>query len=77
MVLAPFRALDVAAHLSLTTPLHIAAEMGFEGCLLTLLRNGARVNSQDSSGDTALHKAARHGHIGCMKMLLEAGACTE
>lgn len=77
MVLASFRALDVAAHLSLTTPLHIAAEMGFDDCLLILIRNGARINFQDSSGDTALHKAARHGHIGCMKMLLEAGACTE
>ncbi|CDI98595.1 ankyrin repeat domain containing protein 10 [Echinococcus multilocularis] len=77
MILAPFRALDVAAHLSLTTPLHIAAEMGFEDCLLVLIRNGARINFQDSSGDTPLHKAARHGHISCMKMLLEAGACAD
>ena len=67
----------MSAQLSLKTPLHLAAEMGYEECLNILVGNGARVNTQDSSGDTPLHIAAKHGHIGCMKILLEAGACTE
>lgn len=70
-------AIDVAAQRSLLTPLHVAAEMGFEDSVILLIKSGACVNTQDSTGDTALHKAARQGYVGCMKILLEAGACTE
>ncbi|KAL9035569.1 MAG: hypothetical protein Q9180_004794, partial [Flavoplaca navasiana] len=53
------------------TPLHNAAEKGYEDVALLLLRWRADVNATTSSGMTALHWSARNGHIDVVKLLLQ------
>lgn len=49
-----------------------AAMYGHLEILQELIRNGARVDSQDSVGGTALMKAAARGHAKCVTALLDA-----
>lgn len=60
-----------------TTPLHIACSYGAEKSVETLIRCGASVNAQDSSGDTPLHKAARNSFYQIYRYLLSCGASDE
>ncbi|KAL8667458.1 MAG: hypothetical protein Q9202_000674 [Teloschistes flavicans] len=53
------------------TPLHNAAEKGYEDVASLLLEWGANVNTTTSSGMTALHWCARNGHINIVKLLLK------
>lgn len=53
------------------TPLHNAAEKGYEDVTSLLLRWKADVNTATSSGMTALHWSARNGHIGIVRLLLQ------
>ncbi|KAL8734987.1 MAG: hypothetical protein Q9166_001112 [cf. Caloplaca sp. 2 TL-2023] len=53
------------------TPLHNAAEKGFEDVALLLLDWNANPNAITSSGMTALHWCARNGHINVVKILLQ------
>jgi ankyrin repeat protein len=58
------------------TPLHVAAEMGYEDIVAYLINEGADVSSLGhwSCGTTPLHLAARRGHLGVVRQLLEAEA---
>lgn len=58
------------------TPLHVAAEMGYEEIVAYLIDQGADVNSLGhwSCGTTPLHLAAKAGHEGVVRRLLSAGA---
>ncbi|KAL9596063.1 MAG: hypothetical protein Q9219_006049 [cf. Caloplaca sp. 3 TL-2023] len=53
------------------TPLHNAAEKGYEDVASLLLNWKADVNAATSSGMTALHWCARNGHINVVKLLLQ------
>lgn len=56
------------------TPLHLAAEKGFDIIVQKLLDHGASVFTRDEDGDQPLHLAARAGSWLCAKMLLGKGA---
>ncbi|QGA20373.1 hypothetical protein EYB26_008075 [Talaromyces marneffei] len=58
------------------TPLHCAAYRGNEAMVQLLLENGADINAQTNSGDTALHLATIKGHRKIMKVLLAKGTDT-
>lgn len=62
---------------NLTTPLHLACSYGAEQTVRTLIRCGANINAQDTSGDTALHKAARNNFFQIYRFLLCCGASDE
>lgn len=53
------------------TPLHNAAEKGYEDVASLLLDWKAKANATTSSGMTALHWCARNGHINIVKLLLQ------
>lgn len=53
------------------TPLHNAAEKGYEDVARILLRHNADVNARTSSRMTALHWCARNGHIDLVRLLLQ------
>ncbi|KAI4193008.1 MAG: hypothetical protein LQ348_002986 [Seirophora lacunosa] len=53
------------------TPLHNAAEKGYEDVAALLLEWNASPNATTSSGMTALHWCARNGHISIVKLLLQ------
>ena len=53
------------------TPLHNAAEKGYEDVAAILLRKGADVRARTSSQMTALHWCARNGHIKLVRLLLQ------
>lgn len=53
------------------TPLHNAAEKGYEDVAASLLEWKANVNTTTSSGMTALHWSARNGHINVVRLLLK------
>ena len=53
------------------TPLHNAAEKGYEDVAVVLLRKGADVRARTSSQMTALHWCARNGHINLVRLLLQ------
>ncbi|XP_066281640.1 transient receptor potential cation channel subfamily A member 1-like isoform X2 [Branchiostoma lanceolatum] len=52
------------------TPLHHAAQGGFDKNVRSLLAAGADRNSRNDNGETALNEAARHGRLNVMKTLL-------
>ncbi|GAA6235605.1 ankyrin-2-like isoform X1 [Lates japonicus] len=56
------------------TLLHVAAEHGHLSIIELLIREGARLDSQDNNGHTALHRAARGGHTEIVRALIKAGA---
>lgn len=53
------------------TPLHYAAEGGYEQIIKLLLDAGADINSQDDEGLTPLHKASENGHLSAVNTLLD------
>ncbi|KJE92355.1 hypothetical protein CAOG_009655 [Capsaspora owczarzaki ATCC 30864] len=62
---------------SLSTPLHVAASLGFAGHVTSLIRAGANLHVQNSSGTTPLHYGARQlgpRFFETTKALLSAGA---
>ncbi|KAH8744645.1 ankyrin repeat-containing domain protein, partial [Hyaloscypha finlandica] len=56
------------------TPLHWAAEKGYEKIMRLLIGRGADVNARDKAGRTPFTEAAEKGHIDIMRLLLENGA---
>lgn len=58
------------------TALHVAADLGYENCLLLILNSGkCDVNLQTTERkDSALHLAAENGFVSCVKYLIEKGA---
>jgi ankyrin repeat protein len=59
------------------TPLHVAAESGYEDVAQVLLAGGAVVDARDVHGDTPLHLAASKGQRGMAELLLAHGAAIE
>ena len=57
-----------------TSPLQMAAEMGFKEVVRLLIDSGANPNMADWHKNTPLHEAARVGHKDVIKMLLDGGA---
>jgi ankyrin repeat protein len=49
---------------------HVAARHGNHTTCVLLRRNGARVNSINSAGETPLHIAAKHGHEQVVPVLM-------
>ena len=57
------------------TPLHVAADYGFDKCLGLLLEHGAPVDLVCGTAcKTALHLAAEDGSVGCARLLHDHGA---
>ncbi|KAH8810072.1 ankyrin repeat-containing domain protein, partial [Hyaloscypha sp. PMI_1271] len=56
------------------TPLHVAAERGYEDAARTLLHAGADVSARYHDGRTPLHLAAEHGQVDVIELLLERDA---
>lgn len=56
------------------TPLHYAAEKGFEKVIEALLGSGVQVNVYDNDEQTPLHTAAKMGRVACVRILLDSGA---
>ena len=56
------------------TPLHVAAELGFEAVVDLLIKARAQVNVRDTDGCTPLYYAAWRGNIKCVEILIKAGA---
>ncbi|XP_052739095.1 rabankyrin-5 isoform X2 [Bicyclus anynana] len=59
---------------TLAPPLHLAAAVGNEVLLRSLLLAGARPNDRDAHKRTALHVAAGAGHAGIVSALASGGA---
>lgn len=59
------------------TPIHIAAQTGWDEGLLTLIENGCPLDDVDYRGYTALRNAAAHGRDRAVSILLDYGANTE
>ena len=53
------------------TALHLAALVGHEDSIYTLLKYGAGVSSRNLDGETPLLLAARNGHVSAVKALLK------
>jgi uncharacterized protein len=51
-----------------------AAADGASQRVLSLLRDGAKVDHKDDNGATALHHAAARGRLECVRILVEAGS---
>eukprot|EP00903_Cladosiphon_okamuranus_P006103 g6012.t2 len=58
----------------LSTPLHVAAELGYVGVCRRLLEEAIDLEARDVMDRTALHLAADKGHLEVVKALLEGGA---
>ena len=56
------------------TPLHWAADKGYNNFVKMFVSSGADVNAQSTYGYTALMEAALEGHDMCIKTLIESGA---
>ena len=54
------------------TPLHLAAERGYNLCIQALLKCGADVLLTNSLGQLALHTAIQNGHAQCVDLLIKA-----
>ena len=67
----------MAADANGSTPAHIAARQGHEGCLRVLHELGgdaaASLVAAAANGSTPAHVAARQGHAGCLRLLHELG----
>jgi ankyrin repeat protein len=57
-----------------TTPLMIAAQLGFTEGADMLMRSRARVDEPNNQGETPLIRAVQHRDLRMIKLLLEAGA---
>lgn len=57
--------------------LHLAAGEGHDNTIRVLVGLGAKLDSRNSSGDTALHETARYGHIAAVRALVQLGADPE
>ncbi|KAI1115417.1 ankyrin repeat-containing domain protein [Nemania sp. NC0429] len=57
-----------------SSALMLAAEGGFDDVVEFLLSCKARIDDQDSDGETALYRAVKHGHLSTYGLLLNAGA---
>ncbi|GHM58477.1 MAG: hypothetical protein sL5_06330 [Candidatus Mesenet longicola] len=53
------------------TPLHVAAQNGYERVVALLLQHGANVNATSKDGDTPLHLAVDKGHKHIIQLLLK------
>lgn len=56
------------------TGLQMAATFGIQHLVEDYLSRGAKIDAEDSRGNTALHKASQYGHVGVVEMLLASGA---
>ena len=57
------------------TPLHIAAERGYEGIVkLLVIQPGILIDRNNGEGETALFLALKNGNINIAKILLDRGA---
>eukprot|EP00931_Biecheleriopsis_adriatica_P115516 TRINITY_DN91301_c0_g1_i1.p1 TRINITY_DN91301_c0_g1~~TRINITY_DN91301_c0_g1_i1.p1 ORF type:complete len:473 (+),score=125.01 TRINITY_DN91301_c0_g1_i1:37-1455(+) len=56
------------------TPLHLAAAMGYDGCVGRLIEVAASLDRQDATSSTPLLLAARFDWVNAVRLLLEAGA---
>lgn len=56
------------------TPLHAAAEAGWQGLIRLLVARGASVNARAASGSTPLHEASAHGMPRIVELLVDLGA---
>jgi ankyrin repeat protein len=56
------------------TPLHWAAELGYQALTNCCLDLGAEVDAADESGETALHYAAENGQLNIVQILIQASA---
>lgn len=70
--------LQVATHIATEcnghdTPLHLAAALGQQSIVTTLLLKGADPDALDSNGRTPLHIAAREGSVDVLRALLQHG----
>jgi ankyrin repeat protein len=63
-----------AASVDQCTALHFVSEPDFSKWLLDAR---AKVDAQDSSGNTPLHVAAKHGHVYVARVLVAAGASVD
>lgn len=59
------------------TPLHEAAEHGYQDVVEVLTANGANIDPTSEFGCTPLNHAAREGHKGIVELLIDKGADTE
>jgi ankyrin repeat protein len=67
-------ALALTAAPALAGPLHDAARAGDRALVAQLLRDGANIDEQDESGETAVFAAALAAHAKTLDQLLVAGA---
>ena len=58
----------------LQTPLHYAAQFGYEKIVENLIQNGTNVNAENDDGENALYLAAFHGYLDIVECLLKYGA---
>ena len=56
------------------TPLHLAAEDGYDSVVRYLINQGRNVNARDSNEDTPLHMAAKTGRAAIVAFLAEMSA---
>ena len=68
-------AISVTLAVAMTlTPLHVAAQLGREATITSLVEAGADVNARDENGNTPLFLAVQGRHLGVVSRLLRAGA---
>lgn len=53
---------------------HVAASLGFEAIIDSLIKFKADMNAVDDLGESVLHAAVRAGHVNVVKKLLAQGA---
>ena len=56
------------------TPLAVAAWLGCDQVIKTLVKNHAKINVQDNNGKTPVHRAMDWNHLETVKLLVELGA---